>query len=98
MFDKGIFGSPFGIDKKVGVYEVERGSDDFKRLYVKVNDETIYLQEIPPNVRSSIMRQLFISGESLTSESIANEWVNTGKPGDSDTYKKNIKINMMRGN
>ena len=98
MFDKGFFGGTFGIDREKGVYEFEEGSDDFKRLYVKVNDETIYLKEIPPNVRSSIMRQLFVSGESLTSENIANEWVNTGKPGDSDTYKNNIKINMMRGN
>jgi len=98
MFDKGIFGSPFGIDKKVAVYEVERGSDDFKRLYVKVNDETIYLQEIPTNVRSTILRQLFISGEALTSENIANEWVNAGKPGDSDTYKNNLRINMLKGN
>lgn len=98
MFDKGFFGGTFGFDTKKKIYDYEEGSDDFKRLYIKVNDETIYLQEIPKNVRSTILRQLFISGEALSSENIANEWVNAGKPGDSDTYKKNIKINMMKGN
>ena len=98
MFDKGFFGGTFGIDTKKKIYDFEEGSDDFKRLYIKVNDETIYLQEIPTNVRSTILRQLFISGEALTSENIANEWVNAGKPGNSDTYKNNIRINMLKGN
>mgnify|MGYP003145969255 CR=1 FL=1 len=98
MFDKGFFGGTFGIDSKKKIYDYEEGSDDFKRLYVKVNDETIYLQEIPTNVRSTILRQLFISGETLTSENVANEWVNAGKPSNSDTYKNNIRINMLKGN
>ena len=97
MFDKGFWGGTAGIDTKRKVYEFEEGSDDFDRLYVKVDDATIYLKEIPPNVRSEILRQLFIGGEALSSEAIANEWVNKGKPKNTDAYKNAIKIEMMRG-
>jgi len=101
LFDRGGINqlrSILGGDPTKKVYDFEKGSDDFKRLYVEIGDEAVYLKEIPTNVRSTILRQLFISGEALTSENIAKEWVNAGKPGDSDTYKNNIRINMMKGN
>ena len=97
MFDKGFWGGTFGVDTKRKVYEFEEGSDDFKRVYVKVDDATIYLKEIPPNVRTKISRQLFISGEALSSEAIAKEWVDKGKPKNTDAYENAIKIEMMRG-
>ena len=97
MFDKGFWGGTAGVDTKRKVYEFEEGSDDFDRLYVKVDDATIYLKEIPLNVRTKISRQLFISGEALSSEAIANEWVDKGKPKNTDAYENAIKIEMMRG-
>ncbi len=100
LFDRGGVNqvrSLFGGDPTKQVYEYKEGSDDFKRLYVEIGDETVYLHDIPLNLRSHILRQLFITGEALTSENIAEEYVNAGRPKDTDTYDKNIKINMMRG-
>ena len=100
MFDRGGVNqirSLFSGDPTKRVYEYEEGSDDFERLYVKVGDEDVKLHDIPKDVRTHILRQLFISGEALTSENIAEEYVNAGRPKDTNTYDKNIKINMMRG-
>ena len=70
---------------------------DYDRLYVNVNDETVYLKDISMNVKSEIMKYLLINGEALTYENIAEQYVTAGRPKTSDDYKK-VKIDMMRGN
>ena len=99
MFDKGFFGGTLGFDitGKKNVYHYEEGSKDFDRLYVEVGDQDIYLREIPMNVRSEISRNLLINGEPITTQNIANSWVEAGMPKDTDTYKKGLRIIMMRG-
>ena len=71
---------------------------DFDRLYVNVDDETVYLNDIPFNVKSEIMKYLLINGEPLTYENIAEQYVTAGRPKNTDAYKKGLKIDMMRGN
>lgn len=71
---------------------------DFDRLYVNVDDETVYLKDIPFNVKSEIMKYLLINGEPLTYENIAEQYVTAGRPKDTNAYKKGLKIDMMRGN
>ena len=71
---------------------------DFDRLYVNVDDETVYLNDIPFNVKSEIMKYLLINGEPLTYENIAEQYVTAGRPKDTDAYKNGLKIDMMRGN
>ena len=80
MFDKGFWGGTFGVDTKRKVYEFAEGSDDFKRLYVTVGNEDVKLHDIPKDVRTEISRQLFIEGSPLTSENIAKEYLDKGRP------------------
>ena len=67
-------------------------------MYVNVDDETVYLNDIPFNVKSEIMKYLLINGEPLTYENIAEQYVTAGRPKDTDAYKNGLKIDMMRGN
>jgi len=83
-------------DNKKPLYATK--DKDYDRLYVDVNDETVYLKDIPMNVKSEIMKYLLINGEPLTYENIAEQYVTAGRPKTSDAYKKGLKIDMMRGN
>ena len=83
-------------DNKKPLYATK--DKDYDRLYVDVNDETVYLKDIPMNVKSEIMKYLLINGEPLTYENIAEQYVIAGRPKTSDAYKKGLKIDMMRGN
>ena len=83
-------------DNKKPLYATK--DKDYDRLYVDVNDETVYLKDIPMNVKSEIMKYLLINGEPLTYENIAEQYVTAGRPKTTDAYKKGLKIDMMRGN
>ena len=75
---------------------------DFEQLYVDVNkgdgfSEKVYLKDIPTNLQSRIQQALLNRGIAPTYQNMAQEYYDTGRPKDTDTYEKGLKINIMRG-
>ena len=57
----------------------------------------VYLNDIPTNLQSRIQKALLNRGIAPTYQNMAQEYFDTGRPKDTDTYEKSLKINMMRG-
>ena len=94
-------------DRKIGSFDstkafFEYKKSDFDQLYIKVdtkdgNTVSVYLNDIPTNLQSRIQKALLNRGIAPTYQNMAQEYFDTGRPKDTDTYEKSLKINMMRG-
>ena len=77
-------------------------TSDFDQLFIEVDTKdgdtvAVYLNDIPMNLQSRIQKALLNRGLPPTYQNMAQEYYDTGRPKDTDTYEKSLKINMMRG-
>ena len=99
LTDEVIYDGRFKDNTK-SFFEYKKG--DFEQLYIKVDKgdgltETVYLKDIPTNLQSRIQKALLNRGIAPTYANMAQEYYDTGRPKNTDSYEKSLKINMMRG-
>lgn len=72
-----LFGAPTAEAKRVYFMTPK----DLQNAYEVVGNQRVYLAEIPAQERQTIMSTLYRRGLPVTEQSIANLWLQAGKPG-----------------